>query len=67
MQMVNETPYKAARMGKDGPLVLEMPPIQNGRPFPTIFWLVCPVLKKEISHLERDGLIQKTEFGTPSG
>ena len=26
-------------------------------PFPTLYWLTCPRLRREISHIERDGAI----------
>ncbi len=26
-------------------------------PFPTLYWLTCPSLRQQVSHLERDGLI----------
>jgi hypothetical protein len=47
------------KMGQ--PAVIEVDPLIKGRPFPTIYWLICPILKKELSHLEKNGLIQKIE------
>lgn len=42
-------------------LVLQVPPFVNNIPFPTVFWLCCPKLKKKIDHLESHGLIKKLE------
>jgi len=35
--------------------------ISNGRPFPTLFWLTCPFLYKEVSRLEEKGWVKKFE------
>ncbi|MDI3524017.1 MULTISPECIES: DUF501 domain-containing protein [unclassified Kosmotoga] len=35
--------------------------ITNGKPFPTLFWLTCPLLLKEISKLEEKGMIKTIE------
>ena len=43
------------------PSVILVSPLINEKPFPTIFWLTCPQLKKQISHLEKDGLIKHLE------
>ena len=51
----------AAREKSGRPIVVQMNPLVNGHPFPTLFWLTCPDLKKKVSHLERDGLIAHWE------
>lgn len=43
------------------PMVIQVLPYVKGAPFPTLFWLTCPILKKEISHIEKDGWIEKLE------
>lgn len=43
------------------PVVIENNCEVRGKPFPTLFWLVCPKLNKEISKLEANGWIKKFE------
>jgi hypothetical protein len=43
------------------PMVIKVLPYVKGAPFPTLFWLTCPLLKKEISHIEKDAWIEKIE------
>lgn len=43
------------------PTVILSYPIRDGVPFPTIHYLTCPYLTKEISRLEEKGLIEKFE------
>ncbi|HAA85960.1 MAG TPA: DUF501 domain-containing protein [Kosmotogaceae bacterium] len=43
------------------PVSFSAPPIVRDRPFPTIHWLCCPHLCKEISKLEAEGLIDEME------
>ena len=43
------------------PVVIESFPIKDGKPFPTLYWLTCPHLKKEVSKLEAQGYIKKFE------
>ncbi len=39
-------------------MVVENHPIlEDGAPFPTLFWLTCPVLLKRVSHLEAGGVM----------
>ncbi len=53
---------KIAARERDGwPTVIQVDPLVNGNPFPTLFWLTCPDLKKRVSHLERDGLMAHWE------
>lgn len=46
---------------KKHPMVIKVIPWVEGAPFPTIYWLTCPLLKKELSHLEKDGAIKDLE------
>lgn len=43
------------------PLVLRVSALVEEKPFPTIFWLVDPLLQKKIDQLEATGLIDKLE------
>lgn len=43
------------------PVVIESLPVKNGKPFPTLYWLTCPHLKKKVSELEAKGFIEKFE------
>ncbi len=55
------------------PVVVKVPPVlDDGTPFPTLYWLSCPLMTKRIGRLEASGGVrrmdQKTivdpEFGT---
>jgi exopolyphosphatase/guanosine-5'-triphosphate,3'-diphosphate pyrophosphatase len=51
-----------ARCATDGghPLVIRNHPLdQDGRPFPTLYWLTCPVAVKAVARLESEGWIAK--------
>jgi hypothetical protein len=40
------------------PMVVETHPrLEDGTPFPTLFWLTCPLLVKNASHLEAEGFM----------
>jgi len=44
-------------------------PVVHGKPFPTLYWLTCPFLAKEIDHLEAAGWVKRLEarvMGDPS-
>ncbi len=43
------------------PSVVECEPELDGSPFPTLYWLTCPFLRKRISHLEANGMIREIE------
>jgi hypothetical protein len=43
------------------PQVIRVYPLLDGRPFPTLFWLSCPALIRQISQLEYQGLIEILE------
>ena len=54
--------YKVIKLCKFGfPQVIKNPPVVDGKPFPTAFWLTCPYLVKEVSRLEEAGYISKFE------
>ncbi len=56
----------AAYCSRNAPLVVITRPlikkIKGVEPFPTIFWLSCPYLVKEVGRLESTGLIEEIEF-----
>ena len=43
------------------PAVIKSFPGKNGKPFPTLYWLTCPHLRKEVARLEEKGWIRKFE------
>ena len=43
------------------PQVVRVYPLIEGKPFPTLFWLTCPEVVKQISRLEHESWIQKLE------
>ena len=46
----------AARCRHGAPVVIVTPPaLEDGEPFPTLFWLTCPVLCERVSALESAG------------
>ena len=46
----------AARCGLGLPTVIRVPPVlDDGTPFPTLFWLTCPELRRRVSGLESEG------------
>jgi hypothetical protein len=48
--------------GKDGrPIVIRVKAIVRGKPFPSLYWLTDPILKKEIDKLEASGIIKELE------
>jgi uncharacterized protein len=51
----------AARRRDNHPQVLQVPPVVEGKPFPSLYWLCCPDLKKAIDHIEARGEIKKIE------
>lgn len=36
-------------------VIVTRPTLEDGEPFPTLFWLTCPVLRTRVSRLESDG------------
>lgn len=44
------------------PVVIKVPPhLDDGTPFPTLFWLTCPLAVRRIGRLEADGGVKKAE------
>ena len=43
------------------PQVVRVYPLVDGEPFPTLFWLSCPSLVRQIAQLEHQGLIADLE------
>ena len=43
------------------PQVIRVRPLVDGKPFPTLFWLTCPYLVREVDRLEADGWIGRLE------
>lgn len=58
---VNNVLSVAYRCSYGFPAVVFSYPIRNGKPFPTIHYLTCPHLYKEISQLEEKGFIKLYE------
>ncbi len=55
---VQEIPIR----GKDGrPVVIRVRSMVRGKPFPNLYWLTDPILKKEIDKLEASGIIKNLE------
>ncbi len=52
----------AARCKLALPIVVEVPPVlEHGEPFPTRFWLSCPLAHRRIARLEADGGVKQFE------
>ncbi len=43
------------------PQVVTVYPLLDGEPFPTMYWLTCPYLHREIAALESEGMIARIE------
>ncbi|MCL6642098.1 MAG: DUF501 domain-containing protein [Candidatus Bipolaricaulota bacterium] len=44
------------------PAVIRVAPLlDNEEPFPTLFWLTCPILREQLSRLEERGVIKTLE------
>ena len=51
----------ARRCHLDVPMVIENHPrLDDGTPFPTLFWLTCPILVKRAGTLEAEGAMDAT-------
>ncbi len=51
----------ARRCAHDHPQVLRVPPVVDGKPFPTLYWLTCPFLCRAVSELEGLGWVRRLE------
>jgi hypothetical protein len=43
------------------PQVLQVPPVVEEKPFPTLYWLTCPFLCRAVSELEGQGWVGRLE------
>ncbi len=64
-QALGRTPQGAQAVrikdGKGQPVVVQVQPLVDDKPFPTFYWLCCRRLIRAISHLEAAGLIKTLE------
>ena len=45
------------------PVVIKVPPnLDDGTPFPTTYWLSCPMYNKKVGSLESTGLIKELDL-----
>ena len=52
----------SCRCHLDIPAVIKVPPkLNDGTPFPTTYWLTCPMYNKKIGALESQGLIKELD------
>jgi hypothetical protein len=52
----------AARCHLDLPVVIVVPPhLDDGTPFPTLYWLTCPLAVRRVSRLESAGGVRAAE------
>ena len=58
----SKVPFTVVRRCSYGyPVVIESFPMEEGSPFPTLHWLTCPYLCKQIARLEEKGMIKRLE------
>lgn len=51
-----------SRCHLDLPVVVEVPPVlEDGTPFPTLYWLSCPLARMRIGRLESAGGVRRME------
>lgn len=44
------------------PVVVQVPPVlSTGEPFPTLFWLTCPLAHKRIARIESEGGVREAD------
>lgn len=56
------TPTVVARCGLGLPVVVRVPPVTHaGEPFPTRYWLVCPLAHRRVARLESRGDVTRHE------
>ncbi len=54
--------FRVVKLCRHGfPQVIENEPFADGKPMPTLLWLTCPFLAKEVSRLEEAGFIEYFE------
>ena len=50
----------AARCEHDLPMVIRTPPrLETGEPFPTLYWLTCPLAQRAVGGLESGGFMRE--------
>jgi len=54
--------FVAVRCRYGYPVVIATAPLWKGVPFPTVFWLTCPVLNKAVGSLESQGFQSVLEY-----
>lgn len=56
------TPSVVSRCHLDLPVVIEVPPyLEDGTPFPTLYWLTCPLARARIGRMESAGGVKRME------
>ncbi|KLO21544.1 hypothetical protein X275_08895 [Marinitoga sp. 1197] len=64
-KQINREPHKIISIPKrcsfGFPQVIQSFPLKDGKPFPTLYWLTCPHLTKEVGKLEASGKIKEWE------
>lgn len=63
---IGREPHPGARVVSrchlDLPVVIEVPPLlPDGTPFPTLYWLTCPLVTTRIGRLESSGGVRRME------
>ena len=59
---VRGDPEVASRCHLHLPVVLRVPPVlDSGEPFPTLYWLCCPLAHKRIARLEAAGGVREAD------
>lgn len=63
---IGREPHPGARVVSrchlDLPVVIEVPPVlPDGTPFPTLYWLTCPLITTRIARLESSGGVRRME------
>ncbi|MCK5828084.1 DUF501 domain-containing protein [Candidatus Bipolaricaulota bacterium] len=53
--------FVSVRCSYGYPQVIRVHPMIDGKPFPTLYWLTCPFLSREIGHLEAAGWVKQLE------
>ncbi len=52
----------AVRCRHGYPVVVASAPLWKGKPFPTVLWLTCPLLKKLVGGLESEGFQRRLDY-----
>jgi len=54
--------FVAVRCRHGLPVVVASAPLWKGKPFPTVFWLTCPLLNKLVGALESEGFQNSLDY-----